>query len=373
MAAKFREHAVESHVDERASFELVRYANCWEDADILLEALDVGPGDRVLSVASAGDNALALLSTGASVVAVDLSVPQLACLDLRVAAFRHLNHAELLRFLGVRPSGERLAVYRRLRDDLRPAHRAFWDMRRVDIARGPIHAGKFERYFALFREKILPLIHPRERIDALLDERRLAARHRFYDEVWSNRRWRFIFEIFFGRRVMGLMGRDPEFFRYVDGPVGREILRRTEYALTALPTHDNPYLTFILRGNFGDALPVYLREERFEAIRDGLDRLTLVRGRVEQAASQSEGRPFAGFNLSDIFEYLDEPTCVDILQKLTDAARPGARLAYWNMMVPRRGHEMLPDELRYLPELSEELHRRDRAFFYGDFIVEETR
>ena len=43
-------------IQNRAAFDLVRYANCWEDADILLEALAVKQGDRCLSIASAGDN-----------------------------------------------------------------------------------------------------------------------------------------------------------------------------------------------------------------------------------------------------------------------------------------------------------------------------
>jgi S-adenosylmethionine:diacylglycerol 3-amino-3-carboxypropyl transferase len=45
----------------RAAFDRVRYANCWEDADILCEALQPQPGSRILSIASAGDNVLAVL------------------------------------------------------------------------------------------------------------------------------------------------------------------------------------------------------------------------------------------------------------------------------------------------------------------------
>ena len=39
----------------------IRYANCWEDADVLIEGLKVQPGDRVLSIGSAGDNSFSLL------------------------------------------------------------------------------------------------------------------------------------------------------------------------------------------------------------------------------------------------------------------------------------------------------------------------
>ncbi|MBA3888585.1 MAG: DUF3419 family protein, partial [Acidobacteria bacterium] len=51
-----------SEAAARADFSGIRYAQVWEDADILLQGLDVQPGDTCLSIASAGDNALALLT-----------------------------------------------------------------------------------------------------------------------------------------------------------------------------------------------------------------------------------------------------------------------------------------------------------------------
>src|SRR4051812_17944360 len=128
--------------------EAIRYAAVWEDADLLCAALaPVAAGGRLLSIASAGDNALALLTLDpAEVVAVDRSFPQLACLELRVAAFRRLGGAEVLRFLGVEPDAERAATYARLRADLSLAARAFWDGRPAALAGGIIHAGRFERY-----------------------------------------------------------------------------------------------------------------------------------------------------------------------------------------------------------------------------------
>ena len=78
---------MDSEVATRADFSGIRYAQCWEDADILLEALDIQPGQTCFSVASGGDNTLAMLSRGPGrVIAVDLSPAQLACLELRVAA-----------------------------------------------------------------------------------------------------------------------------------------------------------------------------------------------------------------------------------------------------------------------------------------------
>ena len=43
----------QSDIEKRASFDLIRYAQAWEDADILVAALRPKPGDTVVSIASA--------------------------------------------------------------------------------------------------------------------------------------------------------------------------------------------------------------------------------------------------------------------------------------------------------------------------------
>lgn len=357
-------------IESRARFDYVRYANVWEDADVLCQALQPAAGKRILSIASGGDNSFALAADGAQVVAVDLSPAQLAMVELKRAAIRALDHAALLAFLGIRDSAHRQETYRRLAPALSDDARAFWDARPAEIRAGIVHAGKFERYFATFRNRVVPVIHSRRTVRDLLGDKDRQARTAFYHHVWDNWRWRLMFRLFFSRRVMGLMGRDPEFFRYVEGNVAERILERTEYAFTVLPTHSNPYLNFIFTGAFGSALPRYLDSGRYSAVRAGLDRITIVRGAVQDVA-KAHG-PFDGYNLSDIFEYLDPPTCAAIYETLLAAARRGARFAYWNMLVPRRRPESLRDRVRSLNERADALFAVDRAFFYSAFVLEET-
>lgn len=240
-----------SEAAERADFSQIRYAQCWEDADVLLEALDIQSGDTCLSIASAGDNALAMLSRAPGrLVALDLSPAQLACLELRAAAYRELAHPELLVLLG--SSGDpvdcvvdrlkRADLYRRCAPLLSGQARAFWDANAAAISAGIGGAGKFERYFCRFRERIVPLIHPRHVVTNLLAGGASDRRHAFYEERWNTWRWRLLFQIFFSRFVMGRLGRDPAFFRYVQGSVADRILARTKHALTVLDPAKNPYL-----------------------------------------------------------------------------------------------------------------------------------
>lgn len=351
---------------QRVRFDFIRYANCWEDPLLLFEALQPS-GKRILSIASGGDNSLALIGEGAEVVVADLSRAQLACVELKIAAIRELDDDDdLLAFLGIRPAADRLAVYeRKLRRRLPEYVAVFWSEHADAMAAGIIHAGKFESYFKLFRTRVLPLIHGRRTVEALLEPRDAAGRRDFYDRRWDNRRWRWMFRLFFSRRVMGRFGRDPEFFRYVEGSVANRILARAEHAMTTLPLHENPYLEYILTGNFARALPPYLEPARLARIRAHLDRLALFEGPAQEAPSE-----FDGFNLSDIFEYMPPDVAEAVYGKLLDKARPGARLAYWNMLVPRACPEKFRPRVESLDDLAARLFEQDRAFFYRRFVIE---
>ncbi|HEX9986011.1 MAG TPA: DUF3419 family protein [Thermoanaerobaculia bacterium] len=353
-------------IEHRARFDIIRYANSWEDADVLCDALRPAAGKRMLSIAASGDNAFALLAEGAEVVAVDLSPAQLALIELKRAAIRQLSNEALLRFLGVHDDASRVETYRTF--ELPEDVRAYWDANVEAIAAGVIHRGRFENYFRLFRKYVLPLVHSRRDVEALLRERTPEERERFYRTQWNTWRWRAMFRVFFSRFVMGRTGRDPEFFRYVEGSVAERIFKRAEYALTALPTHSNPYLVSIFTGNYrADALPRYLR--RIDDVRRHLDKLTLVRGSVEEAA---HGK-FDGYYLSDIFEYIDPELTAQIYGRLLDAANPRARFAYWNLLVPRRAPSRFASRITSLGEEARALFARDNAFFYSAFVLEEVR
>ncbi len=361
-----------SEIAERADFSRIRYAQCWEDADILLQGLDIRPGDICLSIASAGDNTLAMLARApAKVVAVDLSPAQLACLELRVAAYRALDHHELVELVGSRPSRRRQGLYRRCRGQLSPEARRFWDGRPAEIAAGIGGAGKFERYLALFRKRVLPLIHSRHEVDRLLAGGAKSEREIFHDRHWDCLAWRLVLRAFCSRFVLGHLGRDPRFFHYADGDVAAQVMARLRHAVTDLDPSENPYLHWILTGRHGTALPYSLRPENFDGIRENLDRLEWRCGSLEDYLVTAGEATIDRFNLSDVFEYMSPEQYHGLLERLVHCGRRGGRLAYWNFLAERRRPASLADHLRPLERLAKKLHDQDKAFFYSAFVVEE--
>lgn len=351
----------------------VLYGQVWEDADVLVQALDVRPGHVCLSIASAGDNALALVSRGpARVIAIDRNPAQLFCLELRIAAYRALTHDELLEIVGSRPSLRRAGLYARCRRALSPAARRFWDARPDAIALGIGSAGRFEQYFAVFRKYILPFVHSKRTVAELLTTVTADERRRFYDERWNTWRWRLLFRAFFSKRIMARLGRERHCFAHVDGGVSAPMLERTRHALTTLNPSDNPYVHWILTGRHGDVLPYALRAEHFDRIRANLDRVELRCESLRDFIGRDSRPRVDRCNLSDVFEYVSFPEYCELLEGLTAICRDHARLVYWNMLADRTRPESLATTLRPASEMASTLHRDDRAFFYSRLVIEDV-
>lgn len=367
---------MQSEAASGTDFSKIRYAQCWEDADILLSALTIKPGDTCLSISSAGDNALAMLSQSPSkVVALDLSEAQLACLELRVAAYKSLEHSDLLILIGSDNAvGEyRYRLYQKCRSLLSAKAARFWDFHNDEIKQGIGSAGKFERYFSTFRNTIMPLVHSKQTINELFKQKSIDDRVDFYNNQWDTWRWRYLFRIFFSRTVMGKLGRSPSFFKYVVGDVAGPIRNRVKHALTQLDPVDNPYLQWILLGYHSTALPYALRPENFDSIRNNIEKIEWHNLSIEEYLETHKNIKFDKYNLSDIFEYMSEDRTKELLINILGSSNSGARLAYWNMLAPRNRPESLSDRLHPLSEQANELHLKDKAFFYSAFILEEVQ
>ena len=367
----------QSEIGDKANFSIIRYAQVWEDADVLIEGLDIQEGELCVSIASAGDNALAMLAQSpAKVIALDLNPAQLFCLELRVAAYKTLEYDALLELMGSRPATDRLRHYQRCKKYLSKQAVCFWDLKQQEVQKYGIGGvGKFEHYFRIFRNWVLPILHSRKTVNKLLSSKSPQERATFYEQEWNNFRWRTLIRLFFSKTVMGKLGRDPSFFNYVDGSFSDHLFRRIRHALSTLEPADNPYLHWILKGKHGEALPYALRPEHFERIRANLDRLEWHLMSTEYFTKYCAQRKIKihKYNLSDIFEYMSESNYINALSDLIEISEKGARLLYWNMMVPRSAtDESLKHKLNPQTELMKRLHSQDKAFFYSKLIIEEV-
>lgn len=339
----------------------LRYASCWEDADLLLHALDCPKGADILSIASAGDNSLSLLTTSPrKVTAIDTNPWQLHLLELKVAAFRQLDHTTMLQFLGFRRGLPRQETYHTLRQDLSAAAKDHWDEHMAKIERGVIHTGKFERYLRVFGRQVLPLIHSRKTRHDLTNVKTEPEQAAFFQQRWNTWRWRAFMRLFFSKPVMATFGRDPDYLKQVTVNVSEHALQQTNTHLSSTLATQNPFLDYIVRGNFQEKLPHYARPENFDRICDHLDKLEL-----QLIPFQEISADYDRMNCSNIFEYMSEDDFRAHAQLITEQLRPAGKVAYWNLMVERSLPRINPQKMQ-----SQEVDFPDTGFFYRSFHID---
>lgn len=362
------ESEVQSVLDGR-----INYAQCWEDIVVLRSALQIKKGERVLSICSAGDNSFALGLDGASeVVCIDLSAPQLALAELKWRALHKWGKEGLHTLLGLNDAGRRVFLYHQIREEFSETTRLWWDHNEEIIREGILDSGRFEKYLGMFRNRVLPLIHRRKTVDKLASLHSLEEQREFYEKTWNSRRWKTLFRVFFSQTMMAKMGRSPEQFRFAKEPISKMVAGRAKHAMTEIPIASNPYLQWILNGEYraiSDAHP-YLNEESIKLFQEKKPKMTFVHSGIVEYLERCPDDSFDAFNFSNIFEYLSEEDCEQIFELVYRKAKDGARLAYWNLMVPRSRPESMKDKFLPQTERAEALHLQDRAFFYSKFYLD---
>jgi S-adenosylmethionine-diacylglycerol 3-amino-3-carboxypropyl transferase len=259
------------------------YNTCWEDPRLDRQALRLTSSDRVVVITSAGCNALDYaLDAPAHVHAVDMNPRQNALLELKQSAIRHLEYDTFFELFGAGRLAHWSALYRhRLRADLSPAARAFWD-RHPDYFAGT--GWRPSLYFRGTTGLVARLVNVyldhvadvRQELNALLAAGSLSEQQQIYRSRVRDRLWRPLLRWSLGRSVLLSMLAVP--------PAQREHLERhhpagiagfveacLERVLTQLPLADNYFWRVYLTGGYTrDCCPEYLRPDSFARLKAGL-------------------------------------------------------------------------------------------------------
>lgn len=356
--------------------ERINYSQCWEDPQVLAEALSISPDDHVLSITSGGDNTLALILEGPQeVVSIDLNPAQNHLLELKMGAAKSLDYQEYLEFLGIKESTRRTALFEKVSRNMPATTKAWW-LRHLDLVRrGAVHCGRFERFTAWFARSLLPLVHSTKTISRLLSCRTVDEQKILYRGEWDSRRWRFFFGLASNRLMLKRYARQRGMFTYAgEGTVADVYRQRLERHLASVPLQGNFFLRYSLTGTYGDALPPYLAEMGYTGLRSVPGpSLAITTNDLLSYLHSVPADTFSKFNLSDIFEALSPSDSDALWEEIFRTAKHDAVVAYWNNLVQRSYPTHLSSRILTDDEQVAKLRAKDRVFFYDSFHVHTIR
>ena len=356
-------------------FRDILYAQCWEDPEMDRIAFNTKSGDTIFSITSGGCNALAfLIDDPAKVICLDMNRYQNYLLSLKISAFKTLSYDETLEFFGVQPSDRRWEYYEKLEPVLSEEVKLYWRNKRADINRGIIHCGKYERYMHLLKRMFRILIG-RKIINELFDSSDIEEQKLLFTNKWDNFKWKFFCRVFLSRTFASMLF-DKAFYKYLDPDFSFEKYYRTavKRAVTELPVKENYFLAYILTGNYLiDNLPVYLKRENYDFIRERVDRIKIVTSGCHEYLRSLPDNMISKFNFTNIFEWVSLDEFSLLLSETLRVAKDDAVITYRNHLVTRNRPESFADQIIPNMQLSDKLHERDRSFIYKAYVVERIK
>ncbi|MDX2306945.1 MAG: DUF3419 family protein [Hyphomicrobium sp.] len=361
------------------------YPQIWEDPDVDMEAMELGPDKRMLVIASGGCNAMSYLRDNPKeIVAVDLNPAHVALLRFKVAAAQHLpDYKTYFDMFGAANKASNVDAYDTyVAEHLDKTSREYWDaMRPRGHRRIEGFAQNFYRYGLLGR--FITSGHMLARLFGKNPARMMEARSiEEQREIYKTD----LEPLFKKRLVRAILGYRASLFGLGIPPAQFEALagdrlmvdvvrERLERLATGFDFKDNYFAWQAFnRGYATDGkgpLPPYLQEKNYALIRERASRITVENTSLTLRLKSEPSESFDRYVFLDAQDWMDDAVLTELWQEVTRTAKPGARVIYRTAgeetILPGRVPDDVLSRWHYDPARSRALHDKDRSAIYGGF------
>ncbi|TAE50403.1 MAG: DUF3419 family protein [Bacteroidetes bacterium] len=346
-------------------FSRLVYAASNEDSLSELEALHTGPNDRILTITGSGARALGLLLIpSAEVVAIDQNPAQTHLLHLKIAAIQTLTYPQLLEFLGVTPSEQRVYYYQFIRPKLPAEVAAWWDHEHRSIRKGVLYSGTWEQYLAGLAQAGNTRAALRRR---LFEARDLEEQVQIWEQEWDNSLWKSYLYLISRRWLWRYVLKEPGVqFIPARMDLGAILYHRFDAFAHRCLLRESDFAVLMFWGKYQPqyALPLYLQEQHLETMRQEAGRISAVTAPLDSYLKTPSAGLFDAFSLSDFSSYADIDSYKRTWHEVVSAAAPNARFCERQFLVPHAIPPELAPRVTCDEHLSRQLTDSDKSFIY---------
>lgn len=362
------------------------YPQIWEDPDVDMDAMQLGEGHRVVTIASGGCNVLAYLTRSpAHIDAVDLNAAHIALNRLKLAAVRHLPaQADLFRFFGEAGNATNSLAYDKfLAPNLDTATRRYWENRNW-LGRRRVEA--FNRNF--YQTGLLGLFiaagHRVARLHGvdpsrLCEAKNIGEQRRMFEQELAPLFKSKLLRLVLSRKssLFGLGIPPAQYDRLIgsEGHMAEVLASRLRKLACDTPLKDNYFAwqAFGRRypGPEQGALPAYLDKDNYATLRANIGRVTMHHTNFTDLLAAKPAASVDRYILLDAQDWMNDDQLNALWTEISRTAAPGARVIFRTAaepsLLPGRLSPTLLGQWRYDADESLRQSLRDRSAIYGGF------
>jgi S-adenosylmethionine-diacylglycerol 3-amino-3-carboxypropyl transferase len=365
------------------------YNQIWEDPEVDIKAMRIGPSTRIVTIASGGCNVLNYLAADPkSITAIDLNPNHIALTRLKLAALRSLpTYEDFFRFFGMADYKGNLAAYDRfIKPSLDDETRKYWEQWI------PLHGRKINMFARnLYRYSLLGrfigLLHvtaklygksPRELLTARSPEEQREIFERTIGPIFDNRIIKALSKMPVAVYGLGIPPNQyDELVAASNGNVATLFRERLARLACDFPIADN-YFAWQAFGRKYDteareAIPDYLRKDTYDLLKDRAERVETLLASMTDHLAGLQGKSRDRYVLLDAQDWMTVDQITALWRQITRTASDGARVIFRTAGPDSPLERKLPADIlehwHYEREESLAFHRQDRSSIYGGFHI----
>ncbi|MFM7084151.1 MAG: DUF3419 family protein [Hyphomicrobium sp.] len=375
-------------LSERAftlAFSNLVYPQIWEDPLVDIEALDLSPHLRMISIASGGCNILSYLTAAPlHLVAIDLNEAHIALNNLKLTALKVLrNYEDFYCLFGEAKSEKNIYLFDNfLKEYLDPKTFQYWNGRNWKGCRRIEYFKKgFYKYGLL--GNYITLGHIIARLlgsnPSLLTEANCLQEQRdiFDHEI------RPLLKNVFVRRIVdwkfslfGLGIPPAQYEALSEGrPMHKVLEERLERLACGFDLKENYFAWQAFKRSYAPngqgALPPYLERENFSKLQQNCCNVRTVNSSITKYLSEQPEESIDRYSLLDAQDWMTDDDLNCLWKEITRTASPNARVIFRTAgketILPGRISYKYLSRWTYHYKASAELSRKDRSAIYGGF------
>ncbi|WP_435357122.1 DUF3419 family protein [Emticicia sp. SJ17W-69] len=346
-------------------FEKINYSACNEDSESERKALRLTTEDTILCITGSGARSLDLLiDSPKKIISVDFNITQNYLLAIKIAAYKSLNYTDFKSFIGLENCSSRQEIYKKVEILLSLEAKTYWDKNFDLIEKGILYCGTWE---LILRTMAKLAFFRRKEIKNLMESHTVAIQQDYWTKHWDNAIWRFFLKIISNRFLWTKIVREPgallipkEFDIY-------EYMRsRMYYMANNHLLRTNHFANLLFYGEYKPdcLLPIHLREENFEIIKNQVDKIEII---TDSLLNVLDNQKLVGsvnaYSLSDFSSYADAEMYNEIWGKIVKNTTNEIKFCERFFLVKRE-----PEKLSNLIErnnvLEKQLYDEDLSAIY---------
>ncbi|MCB1591446.1 MAG: DUF3419 family protein [Alphaproteobacteria bacterium] len=363
------------------------YPQIWEDPEVDIEAMQIGPNSRIMTICSGGCNVLNYLTESPkSIHAIDLNPAHVALGRLKLAALKHLpDYESFFLFFGHADSPKNIENYDRyIAPNLDQYTRDFWEKRTLRHGRR-INFFRKNLYKRGLLGSFIATVHLLSKLYGQDPRDILKARTRDEQKAIFDRTLGPLFDKWLVRKLCNMpvslygLGIPPAQFDELSEDAGGDMAgllkARLERMACDFPIDTN-YFAWQAFGRRYDtekrkAIPRYLMEEHYETLKNNASRAQIIHASITDFLADQGKESFENYVFLDAQDWMTDKQLTELWSEVARTAAPNARVIFRTAGTDSPLTQSLPSDLLglwdYNADRSSEAVAKDRSSIYGGF------